>query len=79
VPTTAAEKYRAKAFIDMFIQRFAKAIAVLISLGITFAFTDFSSLRYLGIITLVLLVVWVIAARYAGREFARMEARTAER
>ena len=73
VPTTAAEKYRAKAFIDMFIQRFAKAIAVLISLGITFAFTDFSSLRYLGIITLGLLVVWVIAARYAGREFTRME------
>ena len=27
----------------------------------------------MGIITLVLLVVWVIAARYAGREFARME------
>jgi AAA family ATP:ADP antiporter len=73
VPTSAAEKYRAKAFIDMFVQRFAKAIAVLISLGITFAFTDFSSLRYLGVITLVLLVVWVIAARYAGREFARME------
>ena len=73
VPTSAAEKYRAKAFIDMFVQRFAKAIAVVISLGITFAFTDFSSLRYLGIITLVLLVIWVIAARYAGREFARME------
>ena len=73
VPTSAAEKYRAKAFIDMFVQRFAKAIAVLISLGITFAFTDFSSLRYLGIITLALLVVWVIAARYAGREFAQRE------
>lgn len=73
VPTTAAEKYRAKAFIDMFVQRFAKAIAVFISLGITFLFQDFSSMRYLGLLTLVLLVVWVVAARYAGRKFAELE------
>jgi len=73
VPTSAAEKYRAKAFIDMFVQRFAKAVAVFISLGITFAFQDFSSLRYLSLITLALLVVWVIAARYAGRQFEALE------
>lgn len=75
VPTTQAEKYRAKAFIDMFVQRFAKAVAVLISLGITFAFQDFSSLRYLGLLTLALLVVWIFAARYAGRHFEAMESR----
>ena len=75
VPTTQAEKYRAKAFIDMFVQRFAKAVAVLISLGITFAFQDFSSLRYLGLLTLVLLIVWIFAARYAGRHFDAMENR----
>ena len=73
VPTTQAEKYRAKAFIDMFVQRFAKAIAVVISLGITFAFTDISSIRYLCILTLGLLVLWVIAARYAGRKFEELE------
>jgi len=73
VPTTQAEKYRAKAFIDMFVQRFAKAIAVVISLGITFAFTDISSIRYLCILTLGLLVLWVVAARYAGRKFAALE------
>lgn len=73
VPTSAAEKYRAKAFIDMFVQRFAKAVAVLISLGVTFAVTDMTSLRYLGLVTLALLVVWVIAARYAGRQFAQLE------
>jgi AAA family ATP:ADP antiporter len=73
VPTSSAEKYRAKAFIDMFVQRFAKSVAVLISLGLTFAFTDFDSLRYLSLITLVLLVVWVIAARYAGRKFREFE------
>ena len=76
VPTSAAEKYRAKAFIDMFVQRFAKAVAVLISLGITFAFQDYASLRYLSLITLVLLVFWILAARYAGRQFRIMEEST---
>jgi AAA family ATP:ADP antiporter len=74
VPTSAAEKYRAKAFIDMFLQRFAKAVAVVISLAITFAFKDYDSLRYLSLITLVLLVVWIFAARYAGRRFKDLEA-----
>jgi ATP/ADP translocase len=73
VPTSEAEKYRAKAFIDMFVQRFAKAIAVLISLGITFMFKDIASLRYLGLLTLGLIVVWVVAARYAGRQFNELE------
>jgi len=73
VPTSSAEKYRAKAFIDMFVQRFAKAIAVVISLGLTFAFSDFDSIRYLSLITLALLVVWVMAARYAGRKFKEYE------
>ena len=77
VPTSAAEKYRAKAFIDMFVQRFAKAVAVLISLGLTFAFRDFESLRYLSVLTLVLLVVWVAAARYAGRRFREYEEESA--
>jgi AAA family ATP:ADP antiporter len=75
VPTSAAEKYRAKAFIDMFVQRFAKAIAVVISLGITFMFQDISSLRYLGLLTLALIVVWVVAARYAGKQFNELENR----
>ena len=73
VPTSSAEKYRAKAFIDMFVQRFAKAVAVLISLGLTLYFSKFESIRYLSIITLVLLVVWVFAARYAGRRFEEYE------
>ena len=73
VPTSEAEKYRAKAFIDMFVQRFAKAAAVLISLGITFAVQDMSSLRYLGLVTLALIALWFVAARYAGKQFAALE------
>ena len=57
----------------MFVQRFAKAVAVVFSLAITFAITDISSLRYLGLLTLALLVAWVIAARFAGRHFRQLE------
>ena len=69
VPTTREEKYKAKAFIDMFVQRFAKAIAVGVSLGITSVFTDFSSVRWLSVFTVVMIGFWMMAARYAGRHF----------
>ena len=41
VPATREEKYKAKAFIDMFVQRFAKSVAVGISLALTKSFTAF--------------------------------------
>ena len=76
-PTTRDEKYKAKAFIDMFVQRFAKSVAVGVSLLVTLVFTDFSSIRWLSLLTVALVVVWALAARYAGRRFAEMEARQA--
>jgi AAA family ATP:ADP antiporter len=69
VPTSRDEKYKAKAFIDMFVQRFAKAVAVVLSLAITTWFADFSTIHYLSIVVLLLLGVWVAAAVYAGRQF----------
>ena len=72
VPTTKDEKYKAKAFIDMFVQRFAKAVAVGVSLGITMVFREFSSLRYLSAFTIGIIIVWVFAVRYAGRRFKDM-------
>jgi ATP:ADP antiporter, AAA family len=71
VPTTPNEKYKAKAFIDMFIQRFAKALAVGLSLLITFFFRGFESIRWLSLGTVLILAVWIVIARYAGREFQR--------
>jgi len=61
VPTTRDEKYK--------VQRFAKALAVVISLGITAAFAEFSSIRWLSLVTVVVVALWIVAARYAGREF----------
>jgi len=72
VPTTKDEKYKAKAFIDMFVQRFAKAVAVGVSLGITALFQDFSSKRWLSLFAAAVVALWIVAARYAGRRFAEM-------
>jgi len=69
VPTTEDEKYKAKAFIDMFVQRAAKAVAVGVSLAISWWFHDYSSIRWLSLVTLALIVVWVVAARRAGRGY----------
>jgi AAA family ATP:ADP antiporter len=69
VPTTKDEKYKAKAFIDMFVQRFAKAVAVVISLGITTVFVEYSTIRWLSAVIVPLVVVWIFAAVYAGRRF----------
>ena len=73
VPTTREEKYKAKAFIDMFVQRFAKALAVGLSLLITLVFTGFESLRWLSLLSVGLLVLWILAVRYVGRHFKMME------
>lgn len=69
VPTSFDAKYKGKAFIDMFAQRFAKVLAVGLSLGITAVFTDFSTIRWLSIGTTAIVVVWIGIARFAGRKF----------
>ena len=74
VPTTRSEKYQAKAFIDMFVQRLAKAVAVGLSLLITTFFVGFESIRWLSLFTVVILLVWVQIVRFAGREFEKLSA-----
>lgn len=78
VPTSKEEKYNAKAFIDMFVQRFAKAVAVGVSLVITTYFAGFESIRYLSIVTMLILILWIVAVRYAGRKFRELEAANKE-
>ncbi len=53
----------------MFVQRFAKAIAVGLSLIITTIFTEFGAFRWLSLVTAAILVIWIIAARHAGKRF----------
>ncbi len=69
VPTTPTEKYQAKAFIDMFVQRFAKSAGILASLGMSQWFRELATIRWLSLVSIGVIVVWVIAARHAGRAF----------
>lgn len=71
VPTTQEVKYRAKAFIDMFVQRFAKVLAVVINLAVTTAI-GIGGIRWLSFASIAILIVWIIAVRFAGRQFEVM-------
>jgi AAA family ATP:ADP antiporter len=75
VPTTPAEKYQAKAFIDMWVQRFAKAMAVVAGLGITVVFQDYATVRWISLGTFLLLLLWLPCVRYVGRRFEELEDR----
>ena len=68
-PTTPDEKYAAKAFIDMFGQRFAKTIGVGASLAMSQWFHDFASVRWLSLVAIAVIALWTVAARYAGATF----------
>jgi AAA family ATP:ADP antiporter len=77
VPRSEAEKYKGKAFIDMFGQRFAKGVGVMLSLGVTQAFTDLDAVRWLSLFTASLVALWVALARYAGHHFDALAATSA--
>ncbi len=71
-PTSRDEKYKAKAFIDMFVQRFAKAIAVGVNLLLAAWFGGFEAVRWLSIVAIVLVAIWMVAASYAGKRFREL-------
>lgn len=75
VPTSRDEKYKAKAFIDMFVQRSAKLLAVGVNLAFA-AWVGLQGVRWLSIATLLALAAWIPLARYLGRRF---EERSADR
>ncbi len=68
VPTTKDEKYKAKAFIDMFVQRFAKVIAVVVNLVVV-AYVSIENVRWLSLVAILVIVFWIGIARFAGKKF----------
>ena len=46
------------------------------SLAITTFFTGFDSIRWLSLATLIILVIWIKVARFAGREFQRLSSQS---
>lgn len=74
VPTSAREKYEAKAFIDMFVQRFAKALGVGLGLVVGSVFAGVEGIAQLSLFLLPAVGLWAAAAVYAGRRFRAYEA-----
>jgi ATP:ADP antiporter, AAA family len=74
--TTDEEKYKARAFTSMFVQRLAKgaAIFVLLALGALAI-----PARYLGLLTITVVLAMVWCAIYAGRRFAHKNAEMEKR
>jgi ATP:ADP antiporter, AAA family len=67
---TGSEKYQAKAFIDIFVQRSAKAVGVGLSLAMSmFVADDLTAVRSLSVVVVLLALVWLGVARYAGSRF----------
>ena len=71
-PLCKDEKYKAKAFIDMFLYRTAKVVAVGVALLVGAFFEEFEAVRWLSVITIALACLWIVVARYAGGEFRKM-------
>ncbi|MBA4742572.1 MAG: hypothetical protein H2060_07685 [Azoarcus sp.] len=76
VPLSRDEKYRAKAFIDIFLLRSAKALAVALGLALSVIFAGFDNIRWLSLLVLALLTLWVLAVRWLGREYRVLERQT---
>ncbi len=69
VPTTKDVKYKAKAFIDMFVQRSAKVISVFLNL--IFASLFVSGVRWLSLVVLGMLGLWISLVRHVGNRFEK--------
>jgi ATP:ADP antiporter, AAA family len=73
VPAQPREKYQAKAFIDIVVQRAAKACGVVLSLGMSvWCKDDLASVRALSLVVVVLAGLWLAMARYAGSRFEEL-------
>ncbi|RPJ87044.1 MAG: hypothetical protein EHM18_03110 [Acidobacteria bacterium] len=71
VVTSRDEKYKARAFINMFVQRFAKGIAIV---GVLGAGVLGLAARWLSVITILVMVAMIAASVYAARRFAERSA-----
>lgn len=64
MPTSSDVKYKARAFINMFVQRIGKGAAILMALGLAFV-----PVRFLSLLAGIVSVIWIFFALYAGKRF----------
>lgn len=69
IVTSPDEKYKARAFTNMVVQRAAKGIAILAVIGLGAAAVP---LRYLSLLTIAMMLAMIFSSVYAGRRFREM-------
>lgn len=69
VPLKQEEKYQAKAFIDIFIMRGAKVLSIGLSLLISTFFASFEGIRWISILAIVLILLWLFVIRFVVKEY----------
>ena len=72
VPLNDEKRYQAKAFIDIFVMRGAKVLAILLSLLISSVFSEFKTLKWLSFVIVIFVGLWLIAVNYAGRKYQKL-------
>jgi len=72
-PTSRDVKYKAKAFIDMFVQRFAKVLAVVLNL-IFAAYVGIQGVQWLAIASIGVLVFWIYIVKFVDDQFKKKSA-----
>ena len=73
MPTSADIKYKARAFANMFVQRFGKGTAILMALGLAAI-----PIRFLSLLALAVITIWAGFAVYAGWRFDELTGEEAE-
>lgn len=67
MPTSADVQYKARAFANMFVQRFGKGIAILMALILTAI-----PIHFLSLLAIAVIGIWIGVALYAGKRFETM-------
>lgn len=70
MPTSADVKYKARAFANMFVQRFGKGAAILMALSLAAI-----PIRFLSALAIIVICIWLGIAIYAGKRFDTMAAK----
>ena len=68
VPTNSDERIAAKTVIDVFVQRFAKAFAVILNLVLVTQI-GVQNIRWLSVFAIALMISWIFIARVTSRKF----------
>ncbi len=68
LPVPARLRRRGKAFIDIFVQRFAKGVAAVLLLPVAL---EVFGMTYVSVMTLVVVALWLVIARLTRREYVR--------